>query len=280
MRIAVRPTAEGFEAERNGVPAGRVTLEELPWKGEAWVELRLRVEPAHRGQGVGSALWDAVERRLAERSITLVDTEARGDDPVSVGFAERRGFTVTQRFVSMELDLRTADQTVLTAAVRRIAGSGLTVGTVAEATAVLGADAADRKLWELNRRLSPDIPGNGDTFPPYADYRAEIIGADWFRRDTQYVAADGEHWVGLAGVGVRPETGTASHEFSAVDRAYRRRGVAGALKARAALDARAAGLQRMVTGNDATNAGIIAVNEALGFRRLPGMVRLQRRTAR
>ena len=277
MGIEVRPTEAGFAATRDGVPAGRATLEELPWKGEAWVELLLRVEPEHRGHRVGTALWAAVERRLAERAVTLVDTTAADDDPVALGFAGRRGFVVTQHFVGMQLDLRTADEAVLTGAVRRVGGSGLSVGTVAEAAAALGEDAADRKLWELNRRLSPDIPGNGDTFPSYAEYRAEVIGADWFRRERQYVAADGDHWVGLSGVGVRPETRTATQEFSAVDRAYRRRGVGAALKARAALDARAAGLELMLTGNDATNTAIIALNEALGFTRSPGLVRLQRR---
>ena len=77
-------------------------------------------------------------------------------------------------------------------------------------------------------------------------------------------------------MGLRPDR-TAAHEFTAVDRAYRGRAVARALKARAALDARAAGLRRVVTGNDATNAAIIAVNTALGYQASPGHVRLQLR---
>lgn len=249
-------------------------LTEVPWKGDRHYELELWIAPERRGRGAGAALWAAADRELTELGAAVVEVEVR--DEVAVGFAERRGFVVTQRFAGMELDLTTADEAALATAVRR--ADGATIHTLAEAAAAQGREPADRALYELNRRLSPDIPGNGDTFPPYETFRAEVLGADWFRPDLQYVAAAGEHWVGLAGVGVRDER-TAAHEFTAVDRGFRRRGIATALKARAALDAKALGLARMVTGNDETNAGILAVNAALGFRRVPGVVRLhQHRT--
>jgi GNAT superfamily N-acetyltransferase len=266
--VEIRDDGDALVAVAGGAVVGRAAAVAVDWRG--CTELSLAVQPGYRGRGVGAALWAAVRPRLAG---ALVEVEVPGADPVGVGFARRRGFAVVQQFVHMELDLPAADPDRLAAAV---AGTDLAVFTLAEATAALGPAEADRRLYELNRRLSPDIPGNGDTFPPYEVYAAEVVGADWFRRDTQYVAADGDRWVGLAGVGVRPAEGTASHEFTAVDRGYRRRGAARALKARAALDARAAGLRRLVTGNDETNTAIIRANHALGYTLAPGTTRLHR----
>ena len=49
---------------------------------------------------------------------------------------------------------------------------------------------------------------------------------------------------------------------------HRRRGLALAVKLEAARWAAANGFERIVTENDATNAGMLAINEQLGYRYL------------
>ena len=61
-----------------------------PGRSECYV----RVHPEHRGQGLGSALWDVVDAHLAEIGARVTTSSTRDDAP-SVAFAERRGFRKT-----------------------------------------------------------------------------------------------------------------------------------------------------------------------------------------
>lgn len=82
------------------------------------------------------------------------------------------------------------------------------------------------------------------------------------------VAMDHETLLGYATFGdFRPHDGyfkTVEHSIY-VDRAYQRRGVAGALMPPLIEAARAAGKHTMIGGIDATNTGSIALHERFGF---------------
>ncbi|HEY3146685.1 MAG TPA: GNAT family N-acetyltransferase, partial [Dongiaceae bacterium] len=61
--------------------------------------------------------------------------------------------------------------------------------------------------------------------------------------------------------------------LTGVRRAYRRRGIAFALKLRALEFARAQpGIRRVITDNESTNQPMLAINEALGFAKQPAWI--------
>lgn len=61
--------------------------------GNRWAEVyTLVVLPRHRGGGIGSALMDAVEGRLAAMGIADVEVAAMVENEAALGFYRRRGF--------------------------------------------------------------------------------------------------------------------------------------------------------------------------------------------
>jgi GNAT superfamily N-acetyltransferase len=72
--------------------------------------------------------------------------------------------------------------------------------------------------------------------------------------------------VALSWVGVDLEHRRAEHELTGTARAYRRRGLARLAKLAALRWCAAHGIERLATGNDGENAGMLAINYELGFR--------------
>ena len=76
-----------------------------------------------------------------------------------------------------------------------------------------------------------------------------------------------------------PLAGHAAHtqtRFTAQDGAYRRRGVAFALKVRSLEFAKAGGYARVITENESNNRGMLAINDELGFVKNPAWVHYAR----
>jgi RimJ/RimL family protein N-acetyltransferase len=244
-----------------------------PWRPEGWFELQVTVEPGQRRRGIGSALAAEGLAFLASLGALTIQGQVRDDDAAALRFAQRHGFVISQHFFTMVLDLADFDAAALLPVVAEAEAAGFSFFTFADAA---GQPGAAHKLYELNRRLAPDLPGNDDSFPSFEQYAHEILGADWFRPEGQFIAADGERWVGLVGMGFDDELRQLSHEFSAVDRAYRGRRLGQALKIKSALLAQDLNMERIVTGNDVSNAAIVAVNRKLGYRQQPGICKLLR----
>ncbi len=86
--------------------------------------------------------------------------------------------------------------------------------------------------------------------------------------DGSFVALQGERPVSLAFLCVDPERRLAYNQMTATLPELKRRGLALAVKLAAARWAREAGFERILTENDDTNVGMLAINERLGYRLL------------
>src|SRR5205085_5814886 len=90
---------------------------------------------------------------------------------------------------------------------------------------------AQQQLYEINRRYAADNPANeGWSFPSFEAFSKNVFQASWFRADGQIIAADGDKWVGMAAVGYYERSNSMHNAFTGVDRAYRGRKLALALK--------------------------------------------------
>ncbi|UBV45284.1 GNAT family N-acetyltransferase (plasmid) [Deinococcus taeanensis] len=134
-----------------------------------------------------------------------------------------------------------------------------------------------RRLYLLVRQGVLDSPGSDGDFPSLEDFNAFIFGPSyWAEADTQVLALDGEAWVGLSSLRRTSQPGVSGFGLTTVDRSYRGRGVALALKRRALERAAARGDHRVTTEVHPDNAAMRAVNARLGFARVPDLQPLER----
>lgn len=236
--------------------------------------LNVMVGVPWRGQGIGSRLYAEGAAFAQAHGATHLEAEVRDNDPAALRFAETRGFCRVAHTFESVLDLDGFDETPFLGHLTRAQAAGVRFFSLAD----LGTLSEDnlRRLYDLNRAAALDNPGNPGVFEPFESFRHTVFEASWFRPDGQWLAADGERWVGLAAVVLYPESHSSYNGFTGVDAAYRGRGLATALKLLAIRWARAQGARSMRTDNDSRNAAMLAINHKLGYRSRPGSYRLVR----
>jgi GNAT superfamily N-acetyltransferase len=217
------------------------------------------VLPGWRRRGLGSALMDRCLGYARELEAARALAFVREDDAESRGFLERRGFVVTDRLVSLALDLEPDPQPA--AVPPGIEICELSDEHLAEAYEVFGDGVAD-------------IPAEGDS--------GEIRPLEeWVRHVRAHpltlVALDGVRVIGYADVELRnAESGLLDNNLTTVRRSHRGRGIAEALK-RTQIDwATAHGYRRIVTTTHDGNEPMRRLNEKLGYREQPALLDVAR----
>lgn len=237
----------------------------------AWVG----VEPALRGRGTGSALWEAELEFLQAQRATRLASDVRDNDPLGLGFAERRGFTIEYHHFSSVLDLDAFDEGPYLPAIAALEEQGIRFCSLADFP---DTPETRRRLYELNELNRLDMPGNAGTTWPFEEFEHYVIEAKWFQRGGQLLAVDGDRWAGLAAVMLTPDAPEGAYNaHTGVLREYRGRKIAQSLKVLAARYARENGARALRTDNDSTNQPILAINTRLGYRPQPGKYILSRR---
>jgi len=227
------------------------------------------IMPQWQGQGFGAALYERVMAALEPFAPLSVRSQGRADLERGIRFLRERGFVEGMRSWESRLAVADFDPAPFAGAEARIAASGITIRTIPE---LAGDPARDRKLYELDRELFADVPSPEPPTPiPFEHFVARRLGDPDLIPEAYYIAIDdatGEY----AGMGqLWRSSGSADlyNGLTAVRRAYRRRGIALALKLRGIAHARAVGAPTIKTWNETNNRGMLAINEALGFVKQP-----------
>ena len=260
---SLRDHAE-YLAHLDGRPAGSAVAAIQPARPKLAFAL-VTVLREHRRQGVGTALYRAVSEWAAQRTLEAIETFVEGDDPDSLGYARRRGFTETVREGRMVLELGNVDDVAIAPP------EGVEIVTWAERP-----DLA-RGLYEVACESFPDIPGaEDDEMEPFEDWLAHEMQGSGDRPEATFVALSGDEVVGYAKFSLTAARPTiASHDMTGVKRAWRRRGIAGALKRAQIAWAKQAGYERLETANELRNEPIRRLNAALGYQPAPGRIYLR-----
>ena len=265
--IAVVPGPPGFVIGYGGwwqVRPGKFRIELLvarPW----------------RRRGAGSGLLDHVASRARDAGAVTLQARAGSRDAPSLGFLLARGFVETMRMHRQVLQVADAD----------LSGHGRLVAWLAERGIVLAplADELARRpdcwqeycrLFNAARQGWPDPDPDPDPGPGPV---AALALAEFRRR---YQTAEGQYRPGAAAgfLAVRAGryVGFTGALGTGVDPAFRRQGIATALKYRAVLSARE---HEVATLSSSTgNAAMLRANERLGFRLTSTEVRLVRTVGR
>ena len=155
------------------------------------------------------------------------------------------------------------------AKVERVKAVGYEVITLAEARKQ--DSEADLRLYEVFAATVVDVPfpGGERAEPKYENFRAWTLDAPNTSAEAIFIARFDGRMVGLTtleflpnGLGITGTTGVLA--------AHRDRGVATLIKLASLRYLKEHGYTEARTHNDTANPSILALNEKLGYRRLPG----------
>lgn len=256
-------------AELNGQVIGSVFLR--GWPGWPGLMLNVEVLPEHRRRGLGSellglALGVSGAGNFAIRS-TLVEA-----DPDALAFALHRGFRENDRMFESILDVMAFRLEAFAAARQAAIDSGLQFASLRE----VDAPGLRRRLHRLANALDADVPSTDQAEEvSYQEWVGRWIEAPYSRSDLLVMALAGQEPVAVSAISVSSD-GVAHNLMTGVARSHRGRGLGLAIKVEALRRAKDAGLPSVRTENHWRNASMLAINERLGYRRLPGWIEVVR----
>lgn len=248
-----------------------------PWMLPGRFRVTLAVDRAKHEQGIGSQLYNAARQFAEEHGASLLESNVREDQPSAVQFAQRRGFTIHRHLFESTLDLVQFDETCFQGVIEQVEASGICFYSLAELDEKLGdIVAAQKKLYEHTLRFAIDIPGSDEgPLPPFEQMRKTLYQSEDFPADAQTIAVDGENWVGSAQLLFYSMSNSMYNGGSGVERAYRGKHIALALKLLSIRCARRYGAVYLRTNNDSENIAMLALNRKLGYVSQPGWYTMQ-----
>ena len=228
-------------------------------------KLEVSVLENWRGHGLGSAVLERLSGWALASAHTAADGTIAERDVTSLGWAERRGFTEVGRDSTLRLDLTSIQRPEVEPP------AGITISSLA------ASPDAIRGMYDVACEAYPDIPGEESAeMAPFEKWRDNDIGGAGDRPEATFVAFAGDEVVGYAKFSLSdalPEV--AFHDLTGVKRAWRGRGIAGALKRAEIAWAIESGYRALRTSNEKRNAPIRALNERHGYVVEPGEIRVR-----
>jgi mycothiol synthase len=215
----------------------------------------------NRGRGLGSALLAELSRWAAANGADALLAEVELGDEASLGFAERRGFAEIGRNLKVELNL-------LAPLLEIEPPDGVEIVTWAKRPELV------RGIYEVYCEGSPDIPGQEDSEPEsFDEWLAHDMSGSGDSPEWTFVAVAGDEVVGYSKWSLTTaQPATAHHDLTAVKRAWRGRGIAGALKSAQLAWAKDNCYLKAVTQNEERNEPIRRLNKRFGYQPAGGRI--------
>ena len=260
--------------EVDGGVAGFGSCGEAFWLDEPGVfHLYVVVNPAHRRRGIGSRLFRDLLDRAPTGDIRTLNSGCREDQVGGMKFLQSFGFRETGRDADAALDLAEFDIVSLAATCKDPSPARF------RPLAPLSEDCPDwmERFRDLMYRLQAEAVAPEPLDKPSArQFAEEHLNAWDFNPFLCWIALDGSDWIGMTELRASADDDTVVEAFrTGVDRAWRQRGVATALKLHAFGSAKAQGFAKVVAyGNPDSSIGHI--HRRLGFKFQPAWVGMQK----
>jgi GNAT superfamily N-acetyltransferase len=248
----------------DGEPVGSGFAAIMPQRPEL-PNVLLAVLPSARSQGAGTGLYEAISEWARGHGLDALEAVVSDEDPESLAFAERRGFTEDRRENGVALRLLGIEAPPIEPP------EGIEIVSWAERPELAPG------IYEVALEASPDVPGWEDEIPErFEDWLVNDMQGSGDKPEATFLALAGDEVVAYAKFSLTAaQPKTAHHDLTGVKRAWRGRGIARALKATQISWAKQHGYEELRTRNDERNAAIRHLNREFGYRPTTGRIYLR-----
>ncbi len=235
--------------------------------------LEISVHPDHHRQGIGSALYDHLCQALQPFEPLSLRTWVLETYSPCLAFYQKRGFIEDMRLWESILDLETFDSTPYHGLAERLEGEGLFIRSFQD----LASDSLRYwKIFQLLEEVMSDVPYPEEhTKMSFEYFQGDFLSPNLLPEGYLLMLA-GEEYVGISNLWRFAVDSDLQQGITGVRRAYRRRGIALALKLAGIRYAQEQGKRRIRTNNEIGNQPMLALNEKLGFVRQPAWISLRK----
>ena len=234
-----------------------------------WIDGIVHVD--YQGQGIGTALYNQVITALQLLNPLSVQSQVREDKRHSIQFLQKRGFREVWWRWESHLDVAAFDLAPYRGLEKQLRTQGIEIKTFRE----LETDPErNRKLHALENELVADVPNMDERTPITYDMFMHTINSPYMLPDAYSVALCNGEYIGVNTLYKHRASNYLHTGLTGVKQAYRRRGIATALKLRGIAYAKEHGHTTIRVHNDAINRPMLAINARLGFVRQPAWVTL------
>jgi len=210
------------------------------------------VHPHRRRRGIGSELWEALSAHLDAIGTRRIVSYSDGDEGTRA-FVAARGFRLEGTHSTLALDPRSLPTP-----------PGPPAGV--ELVPMSSFDDDPGPVYVADSLSARDEPGPSDfSGMTYEIWRRHIWDYPDNDRDLSLVALVGGTAVGTTFLYSDRASGRAANSGTGVLREHRGRGLGLLMKQHSLARAAAAGITRVTTQNDETNAPMLAINSHLGY---------------
>ena len=253
-----------------------------------WLDVEDRIQfdhtvhPDYEGWVVDrKPIHDHVERYVlslvSDRQIKVLLTTAREDNKVKVGWLTDNGYRAVRRSPSSSLDVAAFDFGKWEGCVEKVEASGIEF--LSRAHLQEHDPAWHTKLYEAWVEIKLDAPTSNEERPISVDEFNKMLNSPAMCPETNLIAVDNGSQVARCS-GFGPYAGLTlanpllrnatiwGIRFTGVRRAWRRKGIATAIKLKSVAQARDLGCARMRTSNEENNP-MYGINIKLGFASSP-----------